>query len=361
MAHAVLSRLGWPDAEFDQLFTAAITSSAADGRERVAHRQLELEWLARIWSPPPARIYASRGLVGRSVLGKPLDALAAHRDDVYAFTHAIMFHTDLGARRTRLPRAAKTITADAEAALAWCLDNDDYDLAGEVLLTWPMLARRWSAAAAFAFSLLAQVEDEFGFLPALRNAASGHGRLVSSYHTAYVMGLLCAGGLRPGCAPPSRLRAARYDRGVADAFGELGDSEGGERRWWRSFTDLAPRQQDALAPMLVAIASRRAVARQDVGALHRVLRRAASYDLLEGPVPRQVSEFLVRAQALGGLLAGRGSACRTAIAGAGTPSAHASRPRESTRASYRDRAARSRTPDSGFATRRSAAVRSECA
>jgi hypothetical protein len=33
------------------------------------------------------------------------------------------------------------------------------DLSGEILLSWPLTGRSWSAAAAFAFHVLADVED----------------------------------------------------------------------------------------------------------------------------------------------------------------------------------------------------------
>jgi hypothetical protein len=101
------------------------------------------------------------------MLGRPLDALGSTRFDVYAFTHAVMYATDLGTRRARLPRRFRDIKADAIAALAYSLDTADHDLTAEVLLTWPMLGLGWNPAATFAFRLLADAEDELG-LPALK-------------------------------------------------------------------------------------------------------------------------------------------------------------------------------------------------
>ena len=40
-----------------------------------------------------------------------------------------------------------------------------FDLAAELLWTWPMLGLPWSAAAIFCFALLAEVQDSHGFLP----------------------------------------------------------------------------------------------------------------------------------------------------------------------------------------------------
>jgi hypothetical protein len=64
-----------------------------------------------------------------------------------------------------LPRRRSVILSEAEAVLAWCLDESDYDLVGEVLLAWPLTGSFWSPAATFGFRVLARVEDAVGFLP----------------------------------------------------------------------------------------------------------------------------------------------------------------------------------------------------
>jgi hypothetical protein len=106
------------------------------------------------------------GLPMRSALGRPADLLSTRKDQAYAFTHALMYLTDLGSRRARLPRCQSTIAAEADAWLAANLDEPDYDLSGEILLTWPYTRRCWSASAIVGFALLASVEDRLGFLPA---------------------------------------------------------------------------------------------------------------------------------------------------------------------------------------------------
>ena len=62
------------------------------------------------------------------MLGRPMDALGSARLDIYAFTHAVMYASDLGERRIALPRPSPAIAADAEAALAYSLDSNDFDL-----------------------------------------------------------------------------------------------------------------------------------------------------------------------------------------------------------------------------------------
>ncbi|WP_342733568.1 hypothetical protein [Bradyrhizobium sp. B117] len=71
-----------------------------------------------------------------------------------------------------LPHAeVRAIAAIAEAfdesaaVLARALVVEDYDLAAEALMAWPLLSSPWSPAAAFGFRVVASLEDKVGFLP----------------------------------------------------------------------------------------------------------------------------------------------------------------------------------------------------
>jgi hypothetical protein len=80
-----------------------------------------------------------------------MDLLSGSREDIYAFTHALMYVTGFNISPWRLPRARAVILEEAEAALGRCLDEQDYDLGGELLLAWPLTRATCSAAAAFGF------------------------------------------------------------------------------------------------------------------------------------------------------------------------------------------------------------------
>lgn len=312
--HIALTRIGMPDPRFDRLLDAAQGAEAARSRERLPHRRLEQAWMRRLAGPPvdgPNGDQAQKTDLATSILAHPLDALASTSDDVYAFTHALMYATGLGSQVSRLPRSQLAVEADAEAALGRCLDDQDYDLGGEVLLTWPMLRRRWSAAATFGFACLADIEDEAGFLPGLSvsieafAALEGEERtryaVATTYHTAYVMGLLCALSLRPGLAPPTIVQTSRRHRFASEALTSLsngGASFGEPRHWEVRFADLAPRQRDALAPMLLSIRLSRAARTRDLPLVQAILRLAAEHDLLDRPAPRQALELLARAVVL---------------------------------------------------------------
>jgi hypothetical protein len=57
-----------------------------------------------------------------------MDLLNGSREDIYVFPHALMYVTGFNVCPSRLPRPKTMILADAEAALARCLDEQDYDL-----------------------------------------------------------------------------------------------------------------------------------------------------------------------------------------------------------------------------------------
>jgi uncharacterized protein DUF6895 len=309
--HIALGRIGMPDERFDRLLENAQRAQAAASRERLPHRRLEQAWMRRLARIDDARSAHAieRMDLRTSILARPLDALASTADDRYAYTHGLMYACDLGSRLPQLPRTRRAIAADAEAALGACLDEQDFDLAGEVLLTWPLLRRGWPATATFGFSCLAEIEDATGFLPALSvsteklAALAGNERtryaVAMSYHTAYVMGLLCALSLRPGREPRVTVPTSRRAHGATEAIQALarGMQPTAEPRLWEMrFEALTEGQRDALAPLMLAIHLRRAVITRDLVLVQALLRVAAAHDLLEGPAPSQALELLDRAR-----------------------------------------------------------------
>lgn len=306
LIHLCLSRMGFEDQRFDQLVGAAQPSRLTIARERLPHRVMEQSWLSYLAGAIDARSF---NFGHDSILSGSLDALSMSADDAYAFTHALMFGSALGMRKLKLPRSAADIVADAEIALGCFLDDEDYDVAGELLLTWPLLASRWSAAATFGFICLAHVEDQAGFLPApsisldelakLKGEERSRYAMAMTYHTIYVMGLLCALLLKPEKAPPSEVPGTRRYRGAAAALAEIPDpDEHTPRHWENVFAGLEVAQQESLSPLLLAIKLRRAARRRDLARIQDLLRVAARFDLLDGPAPDQALELLQRSALL---------------------------------------------------------------
>lgn len=302
-AHVFMTRLGYPDARFDEMLAASETAQAAHGRERVPHRVLERDWL-RAGLAAAAASEDPTPLVTHDVLVNPIDLLTGSREDVYSFSHALMYVGDFGIHPAPWPRPASDLIAEAEAALARCLDEQDYDLGGEVLMAWPLTDSVWSAAATFGFRVLAAVEGEAGFLPsytfnlerlrALEGDEHTDYLLATTYHTTYVMGLLCSMALQPGKAPPSFIPLGDAVVGAADRIAPFLRPGEHAPHWVSEFEKLSEAEQDALAPLLYSIAVRRCVEARQFASIHELLAICHQLGLSDTPSASQAAELLGR-------------------------------------------------------------------
>jgi hypothetical protein len=300
--HVLLKCVGYTDQGVDDLLAASLRMDAFFGPDRLPHRRLEQEWLARIsgmgGSPPGTNAIAD------SMLARPVDVLGSTRMDYYAFSHAVMYATDLGGRQIDLPREGAAISADADAALAFSLDANDYDLTAELLLTWPMLDLPWTNTASFAFAVLLDVEAGLGFLPGANFNHAGYHKSVgkdrlrlavsSSYHAAYVMGILCATVVRRCSIPSAATHDVRRAAGAAATLLRHFGAAGAPPGWRPAFDNLTEHQQDSLAPMLLAMLLQRARARYDFGLVSTALEIGLAWDCVEGPAPQQAAALLRR-------------------------------------------------------------------
>ena len=89
----------------------------------------------------------------RSPTEEQLDRLAQAFVELYA-SDDLQFREHIKNRSAHLMRRTGKL-----------FDAENFDLAAELLWTWPMLGLPWSAAAIFCFALLAEVQDSHGFLP----------------------------------------------------------------------------------------------------------------------------------------------------------------------------------------------------
>jgi hypothetical protein len=129
---------------------------------------LEIVWLSSLWRnevPGPELEEIGR----RTALGNAIDLLNGTREDAYAHTHTLMYYTDFGRWRRPLPRPAEDFLGESAAVLARALVVEDYDLAAEALMAWPLTSSPWSPSAAFGFRVVASLEDKMGiFRPVAR-------------------------------------------------------------------------------------------------------------------------------------------------------------------------------------------------
>jgi hypothetical protein len=303
VAHVCISKIGIPDARF----SAAVKSMVAGGYptpERAPWKDIEADWLGQL-DPSFQRPFDLNVSIARTTLATGLDAIASRREDVYAFTHALIYLTDFGRLPVNLPRPLHEVELNAEAALARCMDEDDFDLAGEVLLAWPYLRLPLSESALFALSVLTGMEDEIGFLPSLTLRAgiidSTDGKRKAfdeAYHTAYVMGLLCAALLLPQALVDAAIKPA--SEGSGKAIRKLMPAKLPAPQWEQAFDSLQEHRQDCLADFVASVALRRSLAQNDVRQLRTILIVCLEHGLTHSQCVRQSGSLLQRLAAVAG-------------------------------------------------------------
>jgi hypothetical protein len=282
VAHLCLNAIGLPSSSFDRELKALTVASAIGLADRTAWKDVEALWHHKIGGPEVDLDW--RVTLRRTALCQRQDAIFSSRKDVYAFTHALIYATDFGHEEPLL-EDRNSMVEDAESSLARCLDDDDFDLGAEVLLTWPYLRWAWSPTAAFALLTMTGVNDTVGILPSMslrhedfiaRDTSSARAKYfyAEGYHTAYIMGLLAAAILLPGAPPPANL-AVEFDRNaasIADKLRSLLIPASQTPQWEELFLELPASRRAALIPMLADIGVRRAVKAADFRQLRDILR-----------------------------------------------------------------------------------------
>jgi len=172
-------------------------------------------------------------------------------------------------------------------------------------MAWPLTSSPWSGASSFGMRVLAELEDEVGFLPAKNGTPekfhqlSGTERtryaLAASYHTAYVWAMVCAMSLRPGLAPPARIPGPRADTHDIDEL--LGAIPRADTPWQRTFDGLGAAQQQRLGSFLLDMALLTNARKHDYAAVARLLGVAFERGLADGPLCAQAAELLQRVAA----------------------------------------------------------------
>jgi hypothetical protein len=299
--HVLLSKLGYEDGAFDEYLKCCITSEARNGQDRQFSSSIERNWILSLWDNYQKDSNCRTNLA-ESLLNWPVDILGGSRADAYALTHLLFFYTDFGLKSPRLPRRRSSILEETSSLLAKYVDVGDYDLAGEILWAWPLLRAVWNPCAAFGFRLLASVEDHVGVLPCggidearlLRLEGEDRARyaLGTGYHTALVMGFLCALSLRPGRCPPANISGRLFGKSCLHTL--LRHMDDGQVYWPTELFKLQEREQQVLVPFLLDILIARSCKTNDYEGVKMLLSLASEYDIPVSPMCRQASELLQR-------------------------------------------------------------------
>ena len=299
--HVLLKKLGYDDPGFDEVIAECMRASVSEGHERPPFAAVEQKWITSlIRDEAPGRDW--KPYLRNSVLYRPMDILGGTRDDAYAFTHLIMYCTDFGRRPPFLPRRRSLVMAEARSLLAKCLDDEDYDLAGEVLMAWPLSATRWCPSTTFVFHLLVSVEDRVGVLPSGTTISARLKRLEgdqktqyafgTAYHTAYVMGMICATLLRDGRTPPASVPSRKKNPSLVAEILEYTTTDQGH--WQPELSKLSPGQQAAVLPLVLDLAIVQTSRRREYDRLAELLSLAHRNGLATSPMCGQAAELLER-------------------------------------------------------------------
>jgi hypothetical protein len=304
MPHLLLRELGRPDERFDRVLDLSLNSQARSGREVLPHRTLEAVWLCRLWHGTERASEADlrRAAADASVLNHPLDLVCGERDDAYALTHCFMYLTGFGDLQPSFPRPLPVILAEVEGALARSLLDGDYDLAAELLMSWPLTGSPWTPAAIFGLRVLTSLEDEIGVLPAWNGVPAhfeekrGEERtryaLAANYHTALVMGMLAALSLRPSRAPCATISGPSVS---STLLGTVLDATGARHSPWQSvFNRLDAVAQAALGAFVLDMALLAAVRRNDFKGVAGLLALGSTAGLAATPLAAQTTQLLHR-------------------------------------------------------------------
>ncbi len=305
--HILLGILGRPDSRFDDLLASSEAARASRGHEVVPYRELEIIWLRSLWrNQIPGRELEETAR--KTAMGNPIDLLNGTRDDAYAHTHSVMYYTDFGNWQRPLPRPVEEFLGESAAVLARALIVEDYDLAAEALMAWPLTSSAWSPAAAFGFRVVASLEDIVGFLPAgplasrrlleLTGDEKTKFALASSYHTAFVMGMLCASSLKPTMASPFEIAGPAFPATLIEGLHALIRKTGAH--WEQVFQSLSPIEQAALAPFLLDVAMIQSSRTGDFAQMAGLLETAVRNGMADTTLCAQSAELLSRMAAFAG-------------------------------------------------------------
>jgi hypothetical protein len=306
-SHILLEILGSKDPAFNDLLACTAAACASRGHEVVPYRELEIIWLRSLWrnAIPGSELEET---ARKTALGNPIDLLNGTRDDAYAHTHAIMYFTDFGNWRKPLPRPTEEFLCESAAVLARALIVEDYDLAGEALMAWPLTFSVWSPAAAFGFRVLVSLEDKVGFLPSgplsskrrleLAGEEKTRYALASSYHTAYVMGMLCALSLKVGIASPFEIAGPPFSMTLIEGLQSFISKTGAH--WEQVFESLYPNEQAALGRFLLDVALIQCSRKGEFAQIVNLLETAIQNGMADTTLCAQSAELLSRLASFGG-------------------------------------------------------------
>ena len=244
-AHVILSAFGVTDDAFDSVISAALERNRRLSREHPVEDDLEQAWIASLSGTPTI----SGETVQRTALHSGVDLVFGPPEELRALARGIMYATDFGRRAPKFIRADYVMVL-VESALAAALDDNDFVLACELLLAWPLLHTEWTAVSNVAFLMLS--------------------RMTVDGDLAYLMGILCAGIMRARRSPTTLPMAGGGSVTRANALLEIALREEHRPRWVECVASLTPERRASCETFMRDALHRRAARRLDSSTVNLV-------------------------------------------------------------------------------------------
>ena len=296
--HICLTYLGYPNALFDEAIEQAL--KAGKKTERTPYRMLEQAWLMKLWKQADTKADVALWS-GLGCLNQSPDLFSESTDDVYATTHAAMYVFFDGQASAHLDTDA--LIGYLESWLVIYMDQQDYDIAGELLQAWALTGKPLTAIALFALKCLTEIEQRVGFLPApnldlgmIEGREQNERRTYIysvNYHTAFVMGLLCGSLLKQH----EHLRPATDDKPFHPELQAMLKEElqtGKPAHWMEYYKTLEAPQKEALLPWLYQVVLVRKIKEYQYEAVSKLLDGIKGTGLESLMITKQAQELLGR-------------------------------------------------------------------
>jgi hypothetical protein len=116
--------------------------------------------------------------------------------------------------------------------------------------------------------------------------------LGTAYHTALVMGLICAACLRPGRAPLVRIAGPRIEKSFLDRLLQVLERDQGH--WQPELSALTDTEQNVLTPLLLDIAIAQKCRKHDYQGVSELLRVATQHGMAGSTLCGQAAQLLER-------------------------------------------------------------------
>lgn len=287
-AHIFLTKIGLPDARFDQLanlflYDSNVTSSNAE---------LEKIWLRKHWSNWEIDGPLVKKILGDTTLGQPVDFLRVTSEYMQAFATELFYAAAFSRTYWLLPCKKAAILDKAEIMLAICIDSGAYQVASALLLAYRRMGQPWNAVTSFAFNVLAAVEETEGVIETAQEQIETTASSLLP-PSAFTQGLLYTACLKPGAAPYIKIPASAIRKGTAQRLIQLYDAgESPSSFWVKHFYLLEESEQDALSSFLLNVTLLKSIHQQQYEKVSQLLNLGYVLGIANSIVAIQAAEVL---------------------------------------------------------------------